>query len=86
MIQSKRGEPSLHGWPDKQIPGNISATLQHFYFGQHNEEMLQAFKKLEILIIFVDWSITDAKLFFEASTHPGMMVDDTIRLVCVYML
>ena len=60
--------------------------MQHFYFGQHNEEMLQAFKKLEILIIFVDWSITDAKLFFEASTQPGMMVDDTVRLVCVYML
>ena len=68
------------------MSGNISATLQHFYFGQHHEKILQAFQKLEILIIFVDCSITDAKLFFEASTHPGMMVDDTIRLVCVYML
>ena len=86
MIHSKKGEPSLHGWPDKQISGNISATLQHFYFVQHHEKILQAFQKLEILIIFVDCSITDAKLFFEASTHPGMMVDDTIRLVCVYML
>ena len=86
MIHSKRGGHSLHGWPDKQISGNISATLQHSYFGQHNEKILQAFQKLEILIIFVDRSITDAKLFFETSTHPGMLADGTVRLVCVYML
>ena len=35
---------------------------------------------------FVDCSVTDAKLFFEASTQPGMMIDDTVRLVCMYML
>ena len=75
-MHSKRGEPSLHGWPDKQISGNVSATLQHFYFDQQSEKILQAFQQLELLIFFVDWSITDAKLFFEATT----------QLVCVYML
>ena len=34
-------------------------------------------------IFFVDWSIADAKLFFEVPIQPGMMIDDTIRLVCV---
>ena len=24
--------------------------------------------------------------FFETPTQPGMMIDDTVRLVCVYML
>ena len=28
----------------------------------------------------------DAELFFEAPTKLGMMIDDTLRLVCVYML
>ena len=82
-MHSKRGEPSLHGW---QISGNVSATLQHFYFDQQSEKILQAFQKLELLFFFVDWSITDAKLFFEAPTQPGMMIDDTVRLMCVYML
>ena len=36
-MYSKRGEPSLHGWLDKQISGNVSATLQHFYFDQQSE-------------------------------------------------
>ena len=35
------------------------------------------------LNFFVDWSIADAKLFFEAPTQSGMMIDDTVRLVCV---
>ena len=35
-MYSKRGEPSLHGWLDKQISG-VSATLQHFYFDQQSE-------------------------------------------------
>ena len=77
MVHPKRGEPSLHGWLDKQISGNVSATLQHFYFDQQSEKILQAFQKLELLIFFVDWSITDAKLFFEAPTQLGMMTDDT---------
>ena len=38
------------------------------------------------LIFIVDWNITDAKLIFEAPTQPSMMIDDTVRLVCVYML
>ena len=38
------------------------------------------------LIFIVGWNITDAKLIFEAPTQPGMMIDDTVRLVCVYML
>ena len=83
-MYSKRGEPSLHGWLDKQISGNVSATLQHFYFDQQSEKILQAFQKVELLKFFVDWSITDAKLFFEAPTRPGMMIDDTVRLVCLH--
>ena len=69
-MHSKRGEPSLHGGPDKQTSGNVSATLQHFYFDQQSEKILQAFQKVELLKFFVDWSITDAKLFFEAPTQP----------------
>ena len=38
------------------------------------------------LIFFVDWSITDAKLFFEALTQPGMLIDDAVRLVCVHVI
>ena len=51
-MHSKRGEPSLHGGPDKQTSGNVSATLQHFYFDQQSEKILQAFQKLELLIFF----------------------------------
>ena len=40
-------------------------------------------RKKNFLNFFVDWSIADAKLFFEAPIQPGMMIDDTIRLVCV---
>ena len=40
--------------------------------------------KLELLIFFVDWSSTDTKLFFEAPTQLGMMIDDTVRLVCLH--
>ena len=46
-MHSKRGEPSLHGWPDKQISDNVSATLQYFYFDQQSEKILQAFQKLK---------------------------------------
>ena len=81
----KRGEPSLHGWLDKQILGNISAILQHFYFDQQSEKVIQAFQKLQLFNFFFDWSITNAKLFFEAPTQLGMMIDDTVRLVFVYM-
>ena len=52
-MHSKRGEPSLHDWPDKQISGNVSATLQHFYFDQQSEKILQAFQKLELLIFLL---------------------------------
>ena len=38
------------------------------------------------LNFFVDWSITDSKLFFEAPSQPGIMIDDTVKLVCDYML
>ena len=85
-MHSKRGEPSLHGWPDKQISGNVSATLQHFYFDQQSEKILQAFQKIEIFIFFVDWRIADAKLFFEAPNQQDIMTDDMVRLVFVYML
>ena len=79
----KRGEPSLHVWPEKQISVNVSAILQHVYFDQQSEKILQGFQNLELLISFVDWSITHAKLFFEAPTQPGM-IDDTVRLVCLH--
>ena len=66
-------------------------TLQNFYFSQQSEKILQAFQKIELFNFFVvDGIITDAKLFFEASTQQGMMIDDTVILVCVcvcvYML
>ena len=38
-----------------------------------------------LIFSFDDWSITDANLFIEVPTQSGMMIDDTIRLVCVYM-
>ena len=41
-------------------------------------------RKYNFSTFFVDWSITDAKLFFEAPTQPAMMIDDTVRLVFVY--
>ena len=44
----KKGEPSLHDLPDKQISGNVSATLQHFYFYQQIEKILQASQMLEL--------------------------------------
>ena len=72
-MHSKRSEPSLHGWPDKQIPGNVSATLQHIYFDQQSEKALQAFQKLELFNFFFDSSITDAKLFFGKPTQLAMM-------------
>ena len=58
---------------------NVSASLQHFYFDQHS-------RKQNFLNSFVDCSITDAKLFFEAPTQPGMMIDDAVRLVIVHAI
>ena len=43
-------------------------------------------RKYNFLNFFVNWSIADAKLFFEDPTQLGMMIDDMVRLVCVYML
>ena len=40
-MHSKKGEPSLRGWSDKQILGNTLATLQYFYFDQQSEKTLQ---------------------------------------------
>ena len=37
-------------------------------------------------MFFVDWSLADAKLFFEVFTQPGMLIDDTVRLVCVHVV
>ena len=51
-MHSKRGEPSLHGWPDKQISGNASAAFQNFYFDQQREKILQAFQRLELFKFF----------------------------------
>ena len=69
----KRSEPSLYGWLNKQILGNLWAILQQFYFDKQSRKIFQAFQKLKILIFFVvDWSITDAKLLFEAPTQTGL--------------
>ena len=51
-MHSKRGEPSLHGWSDKQILGKVSATLQYFYFDQKSEKILQTFQKLDLFYFF----------------------------------
>ena len=75
LMHSKRNEPSLPGSSDKQILGNVSATLQYFHFDQQSEKILQE--------TLVDWSITDAKLLFEVPTQLDMMIDDTVRLMCV---
>ena len=42
-------------------------------------------RSYKFLFFFYDWSIIDANLFIEAPTQSGMTIDDTIRLVCVYM-
>ena len=81
-MHSKRGEPSLHGWPDKQISGNVSATLQYFYFDQQSEKFIQAFQKLQLLVFFVDWNITDP-YFLKSLLNWEMMIDDAVKLVCV---
>ena len=41
----KWGEPSLHGWSEIETKnlGNVSSALQHFYFDQQSEKILQAF-------------------------------------------
>ena len=52
-MHSKRDEPSLHGWSDKQILGNVLATLQYFYFDQQNEKTLQEFKNLGLFLFFL---------------------------------
>ena len=46
---------------------NKFQVMFHLYFDQQSEKILQAFQNLELF--FVDWSITDAKLFFEAPTR-----------------
>ena len=38
---------------------------QYFYFDQQSEKILQTFQKLELLKLFVDWSITDASYFLK---------------------
>ena len=84
-MHSKKREPSIHGWPDQQILVNVSATLQHLYFNQQNEKILQAFQKLEFFKFFC-WLEYYWCLFSEAPTQLAMMSDDTLRLVYVYML
>ena len=64
-----------------QLPCSIFILIKKVKrFSKHS-------RKQKFLIFFVDWRITDAKLFFEAPKfQQGMMIDDTVRLVCVYML
>ena len=82
-MHSKRGEPSLHGWPDKQILGNISANFQHFCFDQKSEKTLQAFQKKELYFFL----LIRVLLMLSYLLKPLlMMIDDRVILVCVYML
>ena len=63
-----------------QLPCSIFILIDKLKrFSKHS-------RKYNFLIFFVDWSITDATLLFEAPTQLGMMIDDTVKLVCVYML
>ena len=58
-----------------QLPCSISILINKVKrFSKHS-------RSSNLLIFFVDWNITDAKLLFEAPTQPGMMTDDTVRLV-----
>ena len=59
---------------------NVLAILQHIYFNQQSEKILQ--KKFKIFL--VNWSITDGNSCFEVPTQPSKMTDDTVRLVSVY--
>ena len=83
LMHSKRGEPSLHSWPDKQISINVSATLQHFYFDQQVKRFFKHSRNKNFLIFFVDWTIIDVKLFFEAINQWEMIINDKVRPVCV---
>ena len=49
----KRSEPSLYGWLNKQILGNLWAILQQFYFDKQSRKIFQAFQKLKILIFLL---------------------------------
>ena len=63
-----------------QLPCSIFVLINKVKgFSKHS-------RKYNFLNFFVDWSITDAKLFFEAPTQPGMMIDDAVRLVCVHAI
>ena len=60
-----------------QLPCSISILINKVNrFSKHS-------RSYNFLNFFVDWSITDAKLFFEAPTQMGMIIDDTVRLVCL---
>ena len=43
LMHLKMRELSLDGWSDKQILGNVLATLQYFYFDQQIEKIPLAF-------------------------------------------
>ena len=49
--------------------------------------ILQAFQKIESFNFFLLIRVLlILRLFFEVPTQRGMMIDDPVRLVCVYML
>ena len=50
-MKPTRSQPSLHGWSDKKILSNVSATLQHLYLDQKNERFLNILK-LELFKYF----------------------------------
>ena len=83
-MHSEKGELSLHGWSDKEALGKVSATLQHFIFIKKVRGFFKHFTSSNFSI-FVDWSITDAKLFVYVPTQLDMMIDNTVRLLRVYM-
>ena len=51
-MHSKRVEPILHGWSNKQVLDKVSATLPYFYFDQQSKKIFQAFQKLESFNFF----------------------------------
>ena len=84
LMHSKRREPSLHGWPDKQISDNVSATLAVFLFWSTKWKDSPNIPEVRTFKTFCWLEYYWCKLFFEAPTWLGMVIDDTVRLVCLH--
>ena len=63
-----------------QLPCSIFVLIKKVKrFSKHS-------RKQNFLNFFVDWSITDGNLLFEAPIQPGMTIGNMVRLVYVHML